>query len=161
MIKGIANVRELAALLVEIVGQTSFDLGRTPVEGWTSPVTLGEGPELKFSPDQSRKMLANANWHAGEGLEMGPARLVVPHHVVETLTDKLRELLARYVVAGTDLTRHVLPVAESSPSYQKFEPSGLMKLEHTSTLSAFAKGLIRGAALLGPDRAAELMSRMD
>ena len=151
-------MRELTTLLHEIVQQTSFEVGQTLIAGGTTLITF-DGKLDKLSPAQLRDTLERACWDSDERLKAESARPVSPDHLVTELIGKLRELLTNYITVETDRIRHLFPVFEPSVDYCsiKLENNGFKKYEYVSTISDLAKGLIRGATILGPDRAAKLL----
>ena len=149
---------ELKTLLHEIVQQTSFEVGQTMIVGGTTLITFDRKLD-KLSPTQLQDRLKSTSWDSEERLKLESARPVSPDHLVKKLIEKLRELLGNYIATGTDHIRHTFPSSGLSYSYRntEFETNGLMKREYVSHISDFAEGLIRGAAVLGPDRVAELL----
>ena len=147
---------ELKTLLHEIVQQTSFEVGQTMIAGGTTLITFDRKLD-KLSPTQLQDILKSASWDSEERLKSESARPVSPDHLVKELTEKLRELLGNYIATGTDHIRHTFPSSNLSYSDRERKSDGLAKRECVSYISDFAKGLIRGAAILGPDRVAELL----
>lgn len=149
---------ELKTLLHEIVQQTYFEVGQTMIAGGTTLITFDRKLD-KLSPAQLRDILNRAYWGSDERLKAESARPVSPDDLVKELIEKLRELLVNYIATGTDHIRHTFPSSGLSYSYRnsEFKTNGLMKREYVSHISDFAEGLIRGAAVLGPDRASELL----
>ena len=149
-------MRELTTLLHEIVQQTSFEVGQTRTAGGTTLITFDRKLD-KLSPAQLCDILKRANWDSNERLKAESARPVSPDHLVEELIEKLRELLSNYIAIETDHIRHAFPVFGSSCRYVTFESNGLAKHEYVSNVSDFAKGLIKGTAVLGTERAVKLL----
>ena len=149
-------MKELTTLLHEIVQHTSFEVGQTRMAGGTTVIVF-DGKRDELSPAQLRQTLEKASWGTDERLRAESASIVTPEPLVVKLTEKLRELLVQYMGLDTDYIRHTLPGFISPHGYTTFERNGLAKNVYITNISNFAKGLIRGAAILGPDRVAELL----
>lgn len=149
-------MRDLTVLLEEIVQQTFFEVGQILIAGETTHITFG-GELEKFSSAQLHDILERAKWDDDERLKAETARPVSPDHLAVELDNTLCHLMADYIVPRTNHIRHAFPAFDSPFTSSTLQSNGLCKYEYVSTVSEFAKGLTRAAAILGSDRAVKLL----
>ena len=150
-------MEELAVLLDHILRCASMDIGRIRYAAGTAFVTFDDGPQKNLSPSELREMLAGGRWDVPERLQAESARLVIPVPLVEELTDMLRKVLAAYVMVEDSLLRHVFPASGAPSMTLTFEPSGLVRHAFISSISDFARSLIRASVILGSKHVAALL----
>ena len=118
-------MQEMIKLLSAIVQQTTFDAGR-----------LGT-----FSPNKLRAIYRHDKLHGGRSAASAKAN--VPEDILETLVQKLRPLLNRYIEPENDRIGNGLV--------------NLMGGLPQPTVADFARILVRAAATLGAERAVQLV----
>ena len=133
---------ELAALLKQVLSHTRFR---------TRDGTVYSAEEWQDAIDRSRGRLHTAR-------EVLSARPEVDEVWVGSVADHLRGRLASHIDVGTDRIGHSFPVSGESGGSVTITPDYAEETYSSSSLSGFATALIRAAAVLGSDRAAELVS---
>ena len=86
------------------------------------------------------------------------ARPSIAGDCMDRLTAHLRETLRDYVEDDIDYVGHSFDVMDGHTFKVSTTPDGAEQRRATSTVSSFASGLVRAAAVLGPQRASQLLS---
>ena len=133
-------MRELTELLNSVLSQTTFD----------------SRSAKKMAPGQLRDAFERNGWHDEEIIEARKAQPDVPDNLLSQLNNYLRSLLQEYIDPETDHIGHAFPL--DSPRKGTFQPNGLLSIACVSVVEDFAKGLIKGAAVIGAERVAHLLS---
>ena len=111
----------------------------------------------EFSQEQLRDILKRDGW---PDEEMRNARLAQPfvhEESISQLSNCLRLLLEDYVDQDKDRIGLAFPNG-NSPETFNFEDNLLVSKSWVSSIGAFSKSLIKGAAVLGPERVTQLLS---
>ena len=144
-------MRELTELLDSILGQTTFN----------SPSAED------VSPAQLRIAFERNRWYDEEVIEARKAQLDIPDEMLSQLNSHLRSLLQEYIDPETDHIGHAFPLdsqrmypTDSQHGQLRFtnQPNGLFGIECVSAVEDYAKGLTKGAAVLGAERVTHLLS---
>ncbi len=133
---------ELASLLAQALPATTF---RTE-EGRV------------YSAEGLQETLSQTSGHVSETREVLSAYLEVDDVWIGSVAAHLRDRLSGYIDAGTDRIGHSFPIIGDRQAYLRGTPDLVLEIHSSSSLPGFARGLIRAAAVLGPDRAAKLVS---
>ncbi len=136
-------MKELAALLEQVLLATAF---RT--DGGTT-----------YSVDELRETYAGYSSRAPKTPEVLAAHPVVDDDQLGTVVDCLRDRLSAYLDVAGGRIGHCFGVVGDSQPYVTFTPDSVVETQAMSSLSDFARGLIRAATVLGSDRAAMLLSQ--
>lgn len=135
-------MQRLRKLLDSILSKTTFDM-RT-----------GEA----ISPAQLREIFERNRRDDAELPEARSAGLIVPAESISKLDRYLRVLLEDYIDPETNHIGHAFPIGSSAPRRITNLSNGLSSFEYVSPVDNFARGLIKGAAVLGVENAARLLS---
>lgn len=132
---------ELAALLDEALRATTF---RT---------AGGKG----YSAEEFRDELSPPLKRVPETWEVLSANPVVSDSWVGSVADHLRDRLSEYIDVSTDRIGHSFAVDSATSRRFTVTPDYAVEIQASSSLAGLVRGLIRAAAVLGPDRAAQLL----
>ena len=135
------RMKELAELLGQALATATF---RT--SGGTS-----------YSTKELRQALSQARGSVSETLKVLTAHPQVDDDWLGSVADPLRDRLSGYIDAGTDRIGHSFHVLGDAARRFTYTADGAQEIHSSSSLSGLAKGLIRAAAVLGPDRVARLL----
>ena len=111
-----------------------------------------------YSVEELRQALAQARGSLSKTREFLTARPQVDDVHVGYVTDHLRDRLSEYIEVATDRIGHSFRVLGDSPRRFRYTPDNAEEIQSTSYVPGFARGLVRAAAVLGPDRADQLLS---
>ena len=134
-------MQRLKELLDSTLEQATFDLGN----------------EERISPAQLRNIFDRNLWAYEDSLQARKAQPIVPKEGILELKSHLRLLLKDYVDSKRDSIGLALPAGPSFKRMNTLE-NGLFSIEWISTVEDFAKALIKGSAVLGTERAVELLA---
>ena len=149
-------MQALHQLLEETLRETSFEL--------VIPGTLQSGNRERFllrvSPSELRDVLSRPLWDAdGKCVSVD-----APGPAMSALTDVLRSELEDFVDPQGDWIGHAFPTDSLVPedgtrsTRGTTRPDGLIEVEFTSSVLAFATSLVRAAAISGVGRVVELLA---
>ena len=110
------------------------------------------------SADGLRQAIPLARWGTPETREVLSANPEVVDDWVGSVAVHLRDRLSGYIDVSTDRIGHSFPVVADELVHIRATPDRALEIHSSSSVSGLAKGLIRAAAVLGADRAAELVS---
>ena len=148
----------LAKLLDQVLQQTSFEFDSARLPRGHALQPPGELTEARISPTQLHEMLNRGRLDVYERQALESLQPRVPQDLMTELTESLRRLFADHMAPESNLIRHVFPVFHSQYSHVRGIDAGLSKDEYVSNINEVAKGLIQGAAILGSEQTAELLS---
>lgn len=136
-------MNELAGLLEQALLATTFrtDGGKT------------------YSVDELREAHAGYSSRVLKTPEVLSAHPVVDDDQLGTVVDCLRDRLSAYLDVAGGRIGHCLGVVGDSQLCVTFTPDSVVETQAMSSLSDFARGLVRAATVLGPDRAATLLNQ--
>ena len=144
-------MQDLIELLNSILGQATF----------------GSHSVANMSSEQLRDVMERRGWHDEEIISARRAQPDIPDELLSQLNNHLRSLLQEYIDPETDHIGHAFPIdsprmypIDSSHGERKqtFQPNGLVSLACVSAVEDLAKGLIKGAAVIGAERVVYLLS---
>ena len=150
-------MRELTKLLEIIVHEVQFSV--------VVQRTIGEHIE-KITPGrvgttipaaELRSVFDSRNWQNEHLMKEMSTHPDIPHRLYEELVAKLGELLHSHLSADGSQIGHVVPTANSVQSFFTIQKNTLMRRAWVSTVDDFAELMVRGAALLGSERAVQLL----
>jgi len=134
-------MKELSELLTQVLTDTTFRTSR--------------GAE--YSADGLRDALAISDKRVPDSWDVVSARAEVDDDWVSRLTDHLRHRLSKFIECETDRIGHSFRVVGDSVTIVQVTPNQTEVIRSSSTLPGFARGLVRAAAAMGPDRAARVV----
>ena len=134
---------ELVNLLSEALAETEFRADRGTV----------------FSAEQLRCALTETYWGAPDRKKAMSARPEPQDAVIERLAEDLRQRLNPYVHAPTDSVGHSFRIASDAGGIVRARPDRVVEVQSKSDLSRFARGLIRAAAVIGPQSAVQALDQ--
>ena len=149
---------DLAELLRAAVAATTFDLGRRRTVNGGTETSFASRPEEVISPEQFRDLHRRHSWQDEEFVSAAGARVVVPDDRLSQLSTYIRRKLADYIDPSTDRIGHAFSVGSESFVQLTAHADGVMSFEWTSQVETFARALVRGAAVLGSESVASLVS---
>lgn len=141
----------LNELLDSILRQVTFDL--------PSGETITGG--------KLREFLTRVGWPTDEVLQAREAEPVVPEELLSQLCRNLQDLLEDYIDSNTGYIGHAFPIDNRSRHdisggrlvrrRLTQQANGLLSIVHISKVEVFAKGLIKGAAVVGVGTVEDLL----
>lgn len=146
-------MRALQELLGSILGQTTFD----------SP------PAKNMSPALLRDFFERDGLHDEKITSARKVQPKIPDELLLQLKNHLRPLLEEYIDPEMDLIGHAFPIDERGYPISRIRPEwreiiyhldhfDLAYISRVSAVEDFAKGLIKGAAVVGSERVTHLLS---
>ena len=149
---------QLQELLDEAVASSSFDLGHTTPTDDDSVTSYGQRPDEVIAARQIRELVQPQTWQDKEYQRASRARLSVPPPLLAQIAEFVRAELDHCVDTSTDRIGHSFPSDTSGGSFITTQPDGITRSTSVSEVPDFAQALVRGAAFLGPERAARLLA---
>ena len=151
----------LNELIASILEQTTFDMGRTEITHDLRIIThYSSRQEEIISPVQLREIYERNRWSDEEDDSARRAHLIVPEQLMSQLADQLRLFLEEYINPETDRIGHAVPINGTTTSGRSsVRKDRSLHTEYVSSVDDFAKGIIKGAAVLGVERIAHLLSQ--
>ena len=138
--------------------QTTFDLGRVVIKNGLVQTSYDSRPDEVVSPEQLCKILERNRWDDQELERARNARLITPDESISKLCSHLRLLLKEHIDKETDSIGYALPsFSQDGQQTDTFQRNGLKSIECVSSVESFAKGLIKGAVVLGIGRMTSLL----
>ena len=150
------NLRDVLALALS---RTKFDCGRWE-ETLYGPFrrNYASRPDETISAEELRRIVAEGTWDAPLVNKARAARVICPGEAIAKLEDHLRLLLEDYVNPDTDRIGHAFPkLGRDGSEHSRIRSNRLKAVSASSPVSDFARGLLRGAAIIGIDRTLELV----
>lgn len=141
-------MQDLKELFDSILNQTEF--------GPSSKAPAEPLPHKSISQAESRDF-SKRDQSDEDMRQVQRSRPTVPDESLSQLTAHLRPLLNDYIDVETDCIGHSFPV-EGIKSRITMQSNSLRSYESQSSMEEFAKGLIRGAAVMGAERVLDLLS---
>ena len=132
---------QLASVLAQVLHSTTFRTKEGRVH----------------SAEELQQALPRTWGHVSETRDVMSAYPEVEDDCLDAVATHLRARLSEYIDVGTDSIGHSFDVVDDSGRYFRRTPDGAVETHSSSQLPGFARGLIRAAAILGPDRAAQLL----
>ena len=106
--------------------------------------------------------LAEACHAQGTGVVSRRAYVRVPEAIMSQLIEELRSVLGRFIDPDSDSIGHAFPIDSFDPfgsrSLHTARSNGLSDFEFVSSVENFANGLVQAAAIIGVDRAMQLLT---
>ena len=103
--------------------------------------------------------LAEACHAQGTGVVSRRAYVRAPEAIMSQLIEELRSVLGRFIDPDSDSIGHAFPIDQfGGSSRHTARRDGLSDFEFESTVADFASGLVQAAAIIGVDRAIQLLA---
>ena len=145
-------MKNLSERLAATLNETSFDLEYTEV--------TGNGDRRPISKcGISASDFAEVCHSEGHGIVRKRARVRAPETMISQLAEELRIVLGRFIDPDSDRLGHAFPTDPhvGNPILLRMRPDGLSDFEFQSTVENFANSLVQAAAIIGVDRAEQLI----
>ncbi len=110
-----------------------------------------------LSVEQLRQAISESYWGAPDRKLALAARTQVPDELAEPLAETLQHLLDTYIDASSGHLGHSFRVAGDYGGRITFTSERASEIQSTSDLTGFARALVRAAAVLGSEPAAQLV----
>lgn len=150
-------MQQLKELLDEAVANSSFDLGHTRPGDDGFVTYYGQEPDEVISAQRLRDLIEGRTWQDKEYEMANRARLSVPSSSLARVADFVRAELDHCVDSSTDRIGHSFP-GDNSFGIITTQPDGTTRSTSISDVPHFAEALVRGAAFLGTERVARLLT---
>ena len=153
-------MKTLLEMLDSVLSQTNFDGGRTEETTYGPTVrNYASRPEENISPEELRDTIEHGTWDAADINRARSARVVCPNELISQLESQLRLYLRDYINPDTDRIGHAFPaVGMDSTMSSVYQHNGLFSIAATSSVGDFARGLVRGSALIGVTKTVHFLS---
>lgn len=93
------------------------------------------------------------------GIVSKRAYVCAPEAIMSQLVEELRNVLGRFIDLDSDRIGHAFPIDQfGGSSRHTARPDGLSDFEFVSPVENFANGLVQAAAIIGVDRAMQLLA---
>ena len=86
------------------------------------------------------------------------AHIHAPSTEMSLLVDEIRSVFNCFINPDSDCLGHTFPIEHSISSSHSMKPGGLYYFEAASTVKDFAKSLVQATAIIGVDRALQLLA---
>lgn len=144
-------MNSLSELLSATLRETSFDLEYAR-----------NGKRTATKRGLTASELAEACHAQGTGVVSRRAYVRAPEAIMSQLVEELRSVLGRFIDPDSDRIGHAFPIDPFDPfggsSRHTTRPDGLSDFEFVSSVENFANGLVQAAAIIGVDRAIQLLA---
>ena len=142
-------MNSLSERLAATLRETSFDLEYARNGKRTAVIKRG----------LTASELAEACHAQSTGVVSRRAYVRVPEAIMSQLVEELRNVLGRFIDPDSDRIGHAFPIDPfGSSSRHTIRPDGLSEFEYVSSVEDFANGLVQAAAIMGVDRAMQLLA---
>ena len=145
-------MNSLSERLVETLSKTSFDL-KYARNGKRTTVT---------KRGLTASELAEVCHEQGHGIISKREYVLAPEIIMSQLVEELRSVLGRFIDPDSDRIGHAFPIDSFDPfgsrSLHTARPDGLSDFEFVSSVENFANGLVQAAAIIGVNRAIQLLA---
>lgn len=106
--------------------------------------------------------LAEACHAQDTGVVSKRAYVRAPEAIMSQLVEEIRSVLGRFIDLDSDRIGHAFPIDQfGGSSMHTARPDGLSDFEFESTVADFANGLVQASAIIGVDRAMQLLADWD
>ena len=151
-------MHRLKELFDSVVAETKFDVGKMEVLPQGTSATYSRNPDEIISPDELRAIASRDRWDDDLSIQARSAKAIIPDEVFNPFLAVLHELLGKYINLQTGEIGHAFPMASSRKGFTTFEANRAVSNGYVSPVNAFAEILVRGSAIMGSERMAELLS---
>lgn len=150
----------LERILGDALSESCFDIGRLESTQGHPLRSYAGRPEETVSVDHLRRIFDHRYQEHGDDNSARSARLICSEARIWELRDHLQEMLEPHIEPDTSQIGIALPLLTHSHGTGRmiFQPGGLLTLSSVTPLESFAKALVKGAALAGPERIASLVT---
>ena len=149
----------LKELFDSVVAETKFHIGKTEVlRSRTTSTTYSRNPDEIISPDELQAIASRDRWDDELAIQARGAKPIIPDETFNQFLATLHNMLVDYIDAQTDEIGHTFPAASSFHQATTFEANGVVRDTYVSPVKAFTEALVRGSAIMGSERMAELLS---
>ena len=153
------NMQHLKDLLGSVVAKSTFDMGHTELTIDGPETIFSSRPEETISPEQLSRIFHWSIWEDPEHERARKALMISSEESLTDLENYLRFLLDEYIDPETGRIGYAMPhFGKDSNETPIMTSDGMRTIQTDSPLNCFAQGLVRGAAILGVERAATLLS---
>ena len=145
----------LAELLREAVDEARFDLER--IEFMPSKTVSSAYPEDIVTPSELRDLLAHRPYHDQKVLCARNAKIIIAEGTLSRLTEHLQTVLQDLIDTPNGRIGHVFPIGFPAMHRTIAGKDGIQYYRGQSSVHDFAKGIVRGATILGAEHMLQLI----
>ena len=147
-------MQQLKNLLELAVDQASFDVGRIEENKGGVRISYAFRRQELVTREQLSEMIATKGWEAGKLHRASRAKLVLCDELFTELENLVRCLLQDCIDPETDRIGHAFPTGGDEVGHIRHTEQSWV-----SAVVSFTKALVKGAAVVGPQNAAEQLQR--
>ena len=153
-------MESLARIFDHALEESQFDLGQVETARGRSSRSWASRPGEVISVHELRHLLRRKDSDAVDLDGAREARLICPEETISSLVARLRVLLKDHVDVDNDTIGHAFPSVghDTATEASVFQADGLYARFCVTTLEVFTKALVKGSALVGPQRVAALLA---
>ena len=144
--------------LEAVLAESRFDLGSVEQKPNGPVFAYSQNPDEIVSPGALRGLSVNPSWGDEAAARARRAKVIVPDDAFARWHSAVGEWLANFVNAETGTIGHAFPMESSRRGSQTFEADGVSIQSFVSPVDDFAKGLVRGAAIMGTAGLVDMLS---
>ena len=152
-------MEQLTKLLELSVTEANFDAGHIEMPREGVSISYASRTQEIVAPDQLAEMIGRKGWEAEDYHRASRALLIIRDELFSELERQVRRLLDDYINASTDRIGHSFPTGERQESYSGYTDAVQNLHSWTSPVVSFAKALVKGAAVVGPETVASQLLR--
>ena len=142
-----------------VLAESRFDLGRVEQSGKGSIFAYSRNPNEIVSPDVLKDLAESKGWDDEEAARARCAKIIVPDYEFAKWRTAVGGWLEEYINGETGTIGHAFPMESSHRDYETFEAHGASSQCCVSSVDAFARVLVRGAAIMGSARLIEMLNK--
>ena len=150
----------LERILGDALSESRFDIGRLESTQGHPLRSYAVRPEETVSVDHLRSIFDHRYQEPSDDNLARSAQLICPEGRISELRDHLQEMLEPHIEPESSQIGLALPLLAHSHGTGRmiFQPGGLLTLSSVTPLESFAKALVKGSALAGPERITSLVA---
>ena len=151
-------MRRLREALESVLAETKFDLGRIVRDRSGISTTYSRNPNEIVERDELRNLASRGNWNDEDAARARSAKAIVPEDDFRGFVAVLEDLLGQYIDEETGQFGHAFPMESARHGSITAKENGIYCEEYISSAPEFAETLVRGAAIIGAEKLAGLLS---
>ena len=150
-------MEQLTKLLELSVAEATFDAGHIEMPREGVSISWASRAQEMATPEQLAEMIGRKGWEAKDYHRASSALLIIRDELLSELEHQIRCLLDDYIDASTDRIGHAFPTGGYEESYSGYTShrgyADAVQNIHSwsSPVVSFAKALVKGAAVVGPE----------
>ena len=152
-------MKDLTKLLELSVAEAAFDAGHITMRREGVSISYTSRADDIATPEQLLEMFGTRGWEAEDYLRASRAQLVIRDELFSEVEGWVRSFLQDSIDPSTDCIGHAFPTGGREESYSGFTDAVRNIDTWSSPVVSFAKALIKGAAVSGPETVASQLLR--